>query len=426
MSTTFPRGSAEANQGATRIVPSADAALDGDRDALRVRALERLGALGAGRNDRLDRITRLAKQAFGVDNAALTLVDAREWRVRSDAVGTVDPLPREQTFCNVAVDTARPLIVPDALADQRFANLDPVTGAPHIRFYAGLPITDANDIPIGAFCITDSTPRDIGERELDMLVEFAELARSELIDFAEVHRARDMQQSLLPRHIPELKDYRLSGICIPTSSVGGDFFDWGVVDDGLCVSVSDVMGKGTAAAIMSATMRSAARAASARRAGRTRGDEGGDIAAVMREIAMTLAGDLDRTGTMITAFFGYLSLSSHHLRWADAGHGLALVARADGTIHWLVGTDLPFGVLADADWQEHRWTMAPDDRLLIFSDGLLDLLGGDRHALDEIAHLASEVADPDALVQQIRALADLGLAVDDVTAIVLRRLPAAP
>lgn len=427
MTTTSPAGSATALDPAhPTLVPSRDASLDGDRDSLRERALERLGLLGTGRDARLDRITRIARQAFRVENASLTLLDARTATLKASAAPLPEITPREQTFCNVTVMSEKTLIVPDALSDARFAHLDPVLGAPHIRFYAGMPITDPNGIAIGAFCLSDSRARTIDEHELAMLAEFTAWAQAELTDFAAIGRAREMQQTLLPLHIPELKGYEVNGICIPTESVGGDFFDWGVVDDGLCVSVSDVMGKGTAAAIMSATMRSAVRAASARRAGRTRGDRGGDVATVMVEVAAMLADDLDRTKTLITAFFGYLSLATHQLRWADAGHGLALIARADGSVHWLVGSDLPFGVLENATWQEHRWQMEPDDRLLIFSDGLLDILGGDRHALDEIAHLASEVRDAEALIDHIRALARFGVALDDITAIAVRRLPLAP
>ena len=413
-----------ANSGTDPVPASVMSAVHRDNDAARSRSLDELGLAVAGREERFQRVTRLASQVFGVPIAIVNVLDRDTVWIKANT-GLEDAVcaSRADSFCDVTVRQGTPLVVRDATADPRFAALPMVAGEPHLRFYAGVPISDDNGIVVGTLCILDTAPGTLGDAELNLLIELGDWVQSELVSSSDGDRARVVQQALLPRRLLEVKDYELAGICIPTRSVGGDYFDWGRVDNGIAVTLSDVMGKGTAAAILSASIRVAVRAASRRRAGRTRGSEGGDVSRVMREVALTLHPDLDETATMITSFFCFVDLTEHVVHWADAGHGLALILSADGRITWLSGSDLPFGVFPDQTWEERTNALAPGDGLVIFSDGLLDLLGGDGTALEEIEHLVRNAHNVSDLMLQIRALTELGVAVDDVTAVAIRRLP---
>jgi len=70
--------------------------------------------------------------------------------------------------------------VEDASADPRFADNALVTGAPHIRFYAGYPVLAANGMALGSLCVLDSEPRRLRERELRALGELAAIASDEV------------------------------------------------------------------------------------------------------------------------------------------------------------------------------------------------------------------------------------------------------
>jgi GAF domain-containing protein len=73
-----------------------------------------------------------------------------------------------------------PLVVPDALADERFRNNPYVLGEPHIRFYAGFPIESADGERIGALCVFDPEPRAAGDVDLVLLRELALMLQAEL------------------------------------------------------------------------------------------------------------------------------------------------------------------------------------------------------------------------------------------------------
>lgn len=109
-----------------------------------------------------DDVVRLAQSLFGVATSTVSLIDEdRQWfkaRVGLDACET----GRDAAFCGHAILESDVMVVPDALADERFANNPLVTGAPHIRFYAGAPLTTPAGFNIGTLCIFDPAPRPDG------------------------------------------------------------------------------------------------------------------------------------------------------------------------------------------------------------------------------------------------------------------------
>lgn len=111
-------------------------------------------------------MTALVADALEVPIALVSLVDLeRQWfksRGGLDATQT----SRDPAFCAHAILQPVPLIVADALADQRFADNPLVTGGPHIRFYAGMPIEPEPGVRIGTLCVIDSRPRHLDERPI--------------------------------------------------------------------------------------------------------------------------------------------------------------------------------------------------------------------------------------------------------------------
>ncbi|MFC0408294.1 PAS domain S-box protein [Roseomonas elaeocarpi] len=130
----------------------------------RLAALHRTGLLDTPPEEVFDDLVRLAADLAGVPMAAVHLVaETRQWGKAEIGLGLRE-LPRDIAFCPVAMQDPDGLEVPDAALDPRFADNPLVTGAPGIRFYAGMPIL-AEGLPVGALCVIDTQPRETGLTE---------------------------------------------------------------------------------------------------------------------------------------------------------------------------------------------------------------------------------------------------------------------
>ena len=153
----------------------------------RLQALYDLQLLDTQAEERFDRLTRLARQMFGVSIALVSLVDEdRQWfksRQGLDACET----GRDISFCGHAILGREVFEINDASKDPRFADNPLVTDAPHIRFYAGAPLFTANGYAIGTLCIIDTRPRQLNADEHQALRDLADTVVSE-IDRLEQHK----------------------------------------------------------------------------------------------------------------------------------------------------------------------------------------------------------------------------------------------
>lgn len=132
-----------------------------------------------------DDITRIAADICGTPISLLTLVDTdRQWfksRVGHDSTET----GRDVAFCAHAIlDPERILEVGDASKDERFFDNPNVTGAPHIAFYAGVPLVNSRGAAVGALCVIDQQPRTLSEPQR---LTLRALAR-QIVAYLEVRR----------------------------------------------------------------------------------------------------------------------------------------------------------------------------------------------------------------------------------------------
>jgi len=227
----------------------------------------------------------------------------------------------------------------------------------------------------------------------------------------EMTRASVVQQALLPKSMVPLPGYQVAGACLPSKAVGGDFFDWYPVREGLAFTLGDVMGKGVAAGIIAATARAVVRSAK----------NVPDPVSAIERTADCFTAELGETASFATVFHARVRAEDHTVLYADAGHGLTAVVRADGTHERLESADLPVGVPGGAGWTTHELHLDPGDLVVTFSDGVLDLYDGTLGAVDRVAELARASASADELVERITGLAARQANPDDVTVLVVRR-----
>lgn len=150
-----------------------------DEDA-RLAALHRLDALDTAAEEPFEKIVDLVRAVLSVPMATVTLVEAdRQWFKAHRGMPSQET-PRAVSFCTHTIAQREPLVVPDAQADPRFANSPLVTGTPHIRAYAGIPLRTADGYNVGALCAIDSEPRAFSEADIAILANFAAIVMGEL------------------------------------------------------------------------------------------------------------------------------------------------------------------------------------------------------------------------------------------------------
>lgn len=365
--------------------------------------------------DRFDRVVRLAQHVFDVPMVAVHLVDDRVLHPIANTGLPPDDMPRDGTFCAAAVDSGQRLVVPDARDDERFDRAPFVVGDPHVRFYAGEPLTGPGGQAVGTLCLLDERPRQLSEQESKLLRDLADWVEKELALDAEGAQAREVQRRLLPRDAVNVLGYDVAGRSTPARNVGGDYFDWQLLSDGqLQVVVADVMGKGITAAVLAAGVRSVMRGTS-----RFNG-----LAESVRRTSASIEEDLVAVSSFVTMFAARLVPASGEIRYVDAGHGLAIIIQTDGEIRRLSSKDLPLGALPEDTWEIRRDRLQPGETLLVVSDGILDLFPDAWTAVKAAVALSEDVPTADGMAAAIAGIGAGEPLDDDVTAVVVRRAEA--
>ena len=193
-----------------------------DNEADRVAALHSYGILDTPPEQAFDDITELAAQICACPVASVNMIDeSRLWR-KSTHDHPSDSLnaPRDTTICATTVCRADLLMVPDLTADQRFSDYPSVTGAPHFRFYCGMPLINPEGYALGALCVLDFETRELSFEQteamrrlarqvvaqLEMRRKLVELSEARCALEAEKSRSDDLLRNILPAKIAgELK-----------------------------------------------------------------------------------------------------------------------------------------------------------------------------------------------------------------------------
>jgi hypothetical protein len=152
----------------------------GEQETERLAALDRTHLLDSAPEGRFDRYTQQATEYFRVSSSIVALLDDRRMFLKS-VIGPLEQnLPREITFCHATIRSAGPLIVTDALEDDRFSTNPLVVGEPFIRFYAGHPLRGPGGWIVGTLCIIDQKPRDFSGHDERFLRNLARLVEDEI------------------------------------------------------------------------------------------------------------------------------------------------------------------------------------------------------------------------------------------------------
>jgi len=234
----------------------------------------------------------------------------------------------------------------------------------------------------------------------------------------ELRVARLIQQTLLPKEVPELPGWQISSYYQPAREVGGDFYDFLYFEDGrMGIVIGDVTDKGVPAALVMATTRSILRSIA--------------HASISPGKVLEQANDLlhpDIPPKMfVTCLYAILDPVSGHLEYANAGHDLPHW-RHNGKVTELRATGMPLGLMPEMFYEEKEVTLGAGDSVLFYSDGLVEAHNPQREmfGFPRLARLLEEKGHGTPAIDYL--LAELSVFTgkdweqeDDVTLVTLRR-----
>jgi sigma-B regulation protein RsbU (phosphoserine phosphatase) len=233
----------------------------------------------------------------------------------------------------------------------------------------------------------------------------------------ELQRAREIQQSLLPKKIPQLPGIAVATAWRPARAVGGDYFDvLRLNSNRLAICIADVSGKGVPAALLMANVQASLRA-SVRDL---------DSPARVCGIVNGMLCESIAANKFVTFFCGVLDADARTFRYCNAGHPYPVLVSA-GAAHTLDhGGDAVLGVFPSWDYQDSNVNLKSGDRLLLFTDGITEAedaqgeeFGVERVAAFGKAHAATSAAKlNEQLLAQVSEFCGAQFE-DDVTLVVL-------
>ncbi|HKN19866.1 MAG TPA: PP2C family protein-serine/threonine phosphatase [Terracidiphilus sp.] len=202
-------------------------------------------------------------------------------------------------------------------------------------------------------------------RELQQSVETG--AQQLELQAQEMQRAREIQQSLLPKEIPQLARFEVAASWRPAREVSGDYYDVFRLDEHrLGVCIADVVGKGVAAALLMANVQAAVRAYAS---------SAENAAQLCAKVNLLLCENL-ATGKFVTFLYGVLDNESRTFDYCNAGNVYPILV-SQGTARSMEAGGAALGVFPEWKYENVSISLNPGDRMLLVTDGITEAYGPD-------------------------------------------------
>ncbi len=248
-----------------------------------------------------------------------------------------------------------------------------------------------------------------------------EMAERERLE-RELQLAREIQQTFMPEHLPDLPGWELAVTWRAARQVAGDFYDvFELPEQRLGLVIADVADKGMPAALFMALTRTLMRAAAA---------EERSPADALKRVNRLLVPDAQH-GMFVTGLYAILSLGSGRLVYANAGHHPPLILRSDDRrLEQLHRGETALGVLEGVEFQEHASILASGDCMFLYTDGVTEALApdGDFYGEGRLREVIWPSCDSrsaqetlDRIVDDVARFVGNNPPSDDLTLMVLRR-----
>src|SRR5829696_8120630 len=232
--------------------------------------------------------------------------------------------------------------------------------------------------------------------------------------------ARSIQQASLPEEVPTLEGWQISPFYQPAREVGGDFYDFFELEDGLVgVVVGDATGKGRPAALVAEATTHMLRVV-AQAFGSTSPGE------VLARVNETLLARIPQN-MFVTCFYAVLDPEKCTLSYANAGHNLPYLWHG-GNAQELRARGMPLGLMAGMGYEEKEISLEAGEAALFYSDGLVEAHDskGEMFGFPRLRELVAEHSEErsleEVLLEELYSFVGEGWEQeDDITLLTLRR-----
>jgi sigma-B regulation protein RsbU (phosphoserine phosphatase) len=233
--------------------------------------------------------------------------------------------------------------------------------------------------------------------------------------------ARDLQTSMLPAACPEIRGFKIAALSSPAREVGGDFYDFiDMGEDKVGLVVGDVTGKSVSGALVMSASRSIFRMLS---------EEKMTVAEIMIRANQRTKKDI-KTGMFVALLYAVLNAKDKILSLCSAGQTQPIHLSAKTGKAELVqtkGDTFPLGILDDAAYQETRLQLSPGDKLVFYTDGIVEAMNEREEIfgfgrLQELVQAARNMSAETLLkeiLEKVNQFAGEAAQHDDLTAIVV-------
>lgn len=236
----------------------------------------------------------------------------------------------------------------------------------------------------------------------------------------ELEVAREIQLAMLPRGTFTVADIEISGVTRPANTVGGDFFDILPLPDGrVIVTLGDVAGKGSPAALLMALLLAVLR---------TLVEERLEAAELVERLNVQICRHSPGS-RFITLFYGVYNPSTGVLIYVNAGQNPPFIRRTDGRFDRLPATGVALGMFDHSTFVEKETRVEPGELLVLYSDGITEAEDPEGQPFEETglqAVVGRYASDPPAdlgarVVKAVEAHAKNSRFFDDLTILILTR-----
>ena len=229
----------------------------------------------------------------------------------------------------------------------------------------------------------------------------------------ELKIAKGIQMSMIPKiypAYPERGDIDIYASIVPAKEVGGDLFDFFIMDEKLYFCIGDVSGKGVPASLVMAVTRSLFRTVAAHE------KSPGRIVTAMNE-SMS---DMNESTMFVTFFCGVLDMKTGHLRYCNAGHNAPVLLNTEKAPLPVV-SNVPLGIVAGTAFQEQETDLKYDDTLFLYTDGVTEAenakheLFGEERMINALSELKGSKAHLEEMQKALDAFVGDTPQSDDIT-----------
>lgn len=229
----------------------------------------------------------------------------------------------------------------------------------------------------------------------------------------EAQEARAIQQALLPKKAPAIPGFSISGLCIPVSAVGGDWYDFIPLEDGRWgLVLADVSGKGTAAALLMSATRGMLRSLA---------ETCCSPAEVLTRLNRLMVEDFP-SGRFVTMIYAILDPVQRTFTFASAGHLPPLLVDQNGSRFLESERGLPLG-LSFSNFSERQVQLSPSSRVVLYSDGITEASNpaDEEYGTKRLqSHALQPNTSAESILEDVRGFANGSNLRDDSTVIFIR------